>query len=65
MGATCFGLMGAPPQRPGDDAGGPDAPLGELHGDAADFLDRPADQERLAVLGRSVFFWGGGTMLAR
>jgi hypothetical protein len=37
--------MGAPPERPGDNMGGLDAPLRELHGDAADFLDRPADQE--------------------
>ncbi|MGB6341138.1 MAG: hypothetical protein WBG15_00215, partial [Xanthobacteraceae bacterium] len=33
-----FGLVGAPPERPCDDMGGLDAPLGELDGDAADFL---------------------------
>ena len=49
MGAACFGLMGASPERPCDDVGGLDAPLGEPDGDAADFLDRPADQERCFV----------------
>jgi hypothetical protein len=50
-----FGLVGAPPERPRDDMGGLDAPLGELDGDAADFLDRPADQECLVRRRRSVF----------
>ena len=40
-----FGLMSTPPERPCDDVGRLDAPLRELDGDAADFLDRPADQE--------------------
>jgi hypothetical protein len=39
MGATSLGLVGAPPQRPGDDVSGLDTPVGELDGDAADFLD--------------------------
>src|SRR6202521_3848788 len=52
-----FGLVGAAPERPCDDVRVLDAPLGELHGDAADFLDRPADQEDL-VRGRSVVFLG-------
>ena len=42
MGTTSIGLVGAPPQRPCDDVSGLDAPVGELDGDAADFLDRPA-----------------------
>jgi len=56
--------MGAAPQRPRDDVGGLDAPLRELHGDAADFLDRPADQERLIVGRRDNVFLGGGAALA-
>jgi hypothetical protein len=36
---TRFGLVGAPPERSRDDMGGLDAPLSELDGDAADFLD--------------------------
>jgi len=35
MRAARFGLVSAPPERPCDDAGGLDAPLRELHGDAA------------------------------
>jgi hypothetical protein len=31
--------MGAAPLRPGDDVGGLNAPVSELDGDAADFLD--------------------------
>jgi hypothetical protein len=45
MGEARFGLVGAAPERPRDDVGGLDAPLRELHGDSADFLDRPTDQE--------------------
>ena len=60
MGATRFGLMGASPERPCDDVGGLDAPLRELYGDAADFLDRPADQERLVEAG--LVFLGGPTL---
>ena len=58
-----FGLMSASPERPCDDAGGLNAALCEFHGDAADFLDRPADQERCAVR-RGIVFLGGGTTLA-
>jgi hypothetical protein len=44
MRAACSGLMGASPERPCDDVGGLDAALSEFVGNAADFLDRPADQ---------------------
>jgi hypothetical protein len=47
MGALRGGLMGASPERPSDDMGGLDAALSEAHGDATDFLDRPADEGRL------------------
>jgi len=53
--ASCFGLVGAPPERPCDDKSGLDAPLRELYGDAADFLNRPADQECLVRRRGSVF----------
>jgi hypothetical protein len=53
-----FGLMGAARLWPSDDACGLDAALSELHGDAADFLDRPADEERLFVTRGSVFLSG-------
>jgi hypothetical protein len=53
--ASCFGLVGTPPERPCDDMGGLDAPLRELDGDAADFLNRPADQECLVRRRGSVF----------
>src|SRR5665213_4404714 len=65
------GLMGSSPERPGEDVGGFDASGGELDGDAADFLDRPADQRRRRgsgvgfgrlATGRFVF---GGARLAR
>src|SRR5450759_4549833 len=46
MGAARFGLMGSSPERPCDDVRGLDAPLCKLDDDTADFLDRPADQER-------------------
>ena len=61
MCVTRFGLMGASPERPCDDVGGLDAPLRELYGDAADFLDRPADQECL-VRRRGIIFLGGPTL---
>src|ERR1700752_1523086 len=63
MSTTSIGLVGAPPQRPCDDVSGLDTPVGELDGDAADFLDRPADQpRRFGGRGGSVFL--GGTALA-
>jgi hypothetical protein len=59
MGKACFGLVGAAPERPSNDTGGFDTPLGELDGDAADFLGRPANQNGLFVLRRSGVFLSG------
>jgi hypothetical protein len=54
-GMTSFGLVSAPPHRPGDDVSGLEA-AGELDGDMADFLGRPADQARgLGGRGGGVF----------
>jgi hypothetical protein len=45
---------------------GLDAALGELHGDAADLLHRPPDQERVFVCRRrSVFLSGAAFALLR
>ena len=65
MGAARFGLMGSSPERPCDDVRGLDAPLCKLDDDAANFLDRPADQERCFVRRRSIIFLGGDVILAR
>jgi len=51
-----IGLMGSAPRRPCEDIGVRDAPLGKLRGDTADFLDRPADQERRFGRDRSFVF---------
>src|SRR3954467_7962554 len=56
--------MGASPERPGDDAGGPDAPLRETGGDTAELLDRPADEVWRARASRIGGF-GGGASFAR
>ena len=40
----CGGLVGASPERAGDDVGGLDASLRETDGEATDLLDRPADK---------------------
>ena len=64
MGAARFGLMGTAPERPCDEVGGLDAPLCEFDGDAADFLHRPADQER-RFAGRRGSVFLSGTALAR
>jgi hypothetical protein len=40
------GLMGASPNGPCDDVSGIDPSLRKTDGDAADFLNRPADQWR-------------------
>src|SRR5947208_1737470 len=61
--APCGGLVRASPERPGDDVGGPDAPLGEPDGDAADLLDRPADEVR--VRARPIKVFGGAATFAR
>jgi hypothetical protein len=42
-----------------------DAPLGKLRGDTADFLDRPADQERRFGRDRSFVFLSDRPVLAR
>ena len=65
MGAARFGLMGSSPERPCDDLRGLDAPLCKLDDDAANFLDRPADQEHCFVRRRSIIFLGGDVILAR
>ena len=59
MGEASLGLMGAPPERPSNNTGGFDAPLGELYRDAADFLDRPAYEDGLVVRRRGRVFLGG------
>jgi hypothetical protein len=65
MSAPCFGLMRASPERPSDDSCRLDAPLSQLDCDTTDFLNRPADQERCLVGGRSIVFLGSATTLAR
>lgn len=60
---SCGGLVGAAPQRPSNHMSGPDAALGQAHGNTPDFLDRPADQGA-AVRTLSLVF-GGGDWLAR
>ena len=52
--------MGASPDGPGDDVGGLDASLGEPDGDAAEFLDRPADEVRCLRASRIGIFGGVG-----
>jgi hypothetical protein len=44
MRALCGGLVGAPPERPGDDVCRLDASLRQPRGNAADLLDRPVDK---------------------
>jgi len=44
MQALRGGLVRPAPERPGDDVGRTDAALREAGGDAAEFLDRPADK---------------------
>ena len=60
-----IGLMGSAPRRPCEDIGVRDAPLSELRGDTADFLDRPADQERRFGRDRSFVFLSDRPVLAR
>lgn len=59
VGEASFGLMGSAPEGPGDDPSGLDASLGELYGDAAEFLDRPADEDGLAIRRRGSVFLRG------
>ena len=58
----CGGLMGPSPKRPGDDVGGLDASLGEADGDAAEFLDRPADEVWCLRASRLGIFGGVGAL---
>ena len=51
MAALCDGLVRASPERPCDDVGGLDAALGQAGGDAAEFLDGPADEVRRLRVG--------------
>jgi hypothetical protein len=44
MRALCGGLVGAPPERPGDDVCRLEASLRQPRGNAADLLDRPVDK---------------------
>jgi hypothetical protein len=62
MGTTSLGLVGAPPQRPGDELSGLDTPVGELDGAATDFLNRPADQARRCCGNGGGVFWGGAAL---
>ena len=65
MGFARVGLMSPAPGRPCEDVGVRDAPLGKLHGEASDFLDRPADQERCFGRDHGRVFLGDGPVLAR
>ena len=65
VGFARVGLMSPAPGRPCEDVGARDAPLGKLHGDAPDFLDRPANQERCFGRGRGRVFLSTGAALAR
>ena len=65
MGFARAGLMSPAPSRPCEDTGVRDAPLCKLQGDAADFLDRPADQERCFGRGRGRVFLSDSPALAR
>jgi len=47
-----------------EDLGGLDASLGKLYGDAADFLNRPTDEDRLFVVARGSVFLGAAVALA-
>ena len=62
VGEASFGLMSSAPKRPGDDARGLDASFGELYSDAADFLDRPADEDGLVVRRRGSVFLSGAAL---
>ena len=58
VGSAGFGLMGASPDGPCDDVGGPDASLRKPNSDTPDFLNRPSDQERGGPCIPRFFFWG-------
>src|SRR5690242_3949579 len=65
MGLLCGGLMGAAPQRPGDNSGGFDLALPQARGNPADFLHRPADQRRLLRIIVRLLFGGAGMLALR
>ena len=55
--------MRASPERPCDDVSGLNVPLRHPHDDAADLLDRPADQGACSFGGRDLVLarlFGGG-----
>ena len=54
-----MGLMGTSPQRLGDDVSRLDMALREFDGNATDFLDGPANQERFLVRKRGSVFLSG------
>jgi hypothetical protein len=56
--------MGSSPYRPGYDLGGFDLLLSQPIGDAADFLDPPADQLFWRSLSIQTFVFGGVGRLA-
>ena len=68
----CLGLVGSSPEGPGDDELWLNVFSSEARRDAADFLDRPADERRacqfligLGAFGlRRIVFGGGATALA-
>jgi hypothetical protein len=59
VGDAGFYLISSAPKRPSEGADGLDSSLGELYGDAADFLDEPADEDGLAVRRRGSVFLSG------
>ena len=58
-------LVSPAPKRPFESMVDWDASLSKFDGDAADFLDRPADQERCLARRRADVFFGAGSALAR
>ena len=70
MGVFCMSLMGASPERPGDDEVWSYAPSRQARGYAADFLHRPMDQGAFAIKRgalaalRRIVFGGGAAELA-
>src|ERR671917_308453 len=65
MGLLSGGLVGAAPQRPGDDDGGFDLAVRQARGNPADFLHRPTDQRRLLRIIVRLLFGGVGVLVWR
>ena len=63
MCTSCSGLVGASPERPSDDVGRLDASLREADGNAAEFLDRPADEVWCLRASRIGIFGGVGAFV--